>query len=290
MTKLKQGRIRLKIKPQLSTYKLLIPAAIAAGLLTGCFSIGGTGDGPPSYHVDAADIPNAVPRKLPRSKYGNPKSYVVFGHRYFVRNSAKGYDQRGIASWYGTKFHEKRTSSGEPYNMLAMTAAHKTLPLPTFVRVTNLENGRWIIVKVNDRGPFAPGRIIDLSYVAAKKLNMLKTGTAMVEVKALTPGQPMVTPTTRFADNLQREPNTPLGHKPKLYLQAGAFSSKQNAEARANALRNLTTRHVAIRQVFSRGRTLYKVQVGPLVNVQESDGLSQRIENAGITHPVPVVS
>jgi rare lipoprotein A len=134
------------------------------------------------------DVPDAIPRSEPRAIYGNPPSYEVFGKRYYVMASSVGYVERGVASWYGPGFHKVRTSTGEPYDMYGMTAAHKTLPLPAYVRVTNLQNGRSIVVRVNDRGPFVGNRIIDLSYTAASKLDMLRNGTAMVEVRTLEPG------------------------------------------------------------------------------------------------------
>lgn len=142
---------------------------------------------PRSVPTDIDRVPDAVPRAEPRSRYGNPESYEVFGRRYHVLASAEGYRERGIASWYGEKFHGRRTSSREPYDMYAMTAAHKTLPLPTYVRVTHLENGRSVIVRVNDRGPFVDSRIIDLSYAAAARLGMVEDGHAPVEVVALQP-------------------------------------------------------------------------------------------------------
>ena len=146
-------------------------------------------------------MPDAVPMPEPRSRYGNPKTYEVMGERYFVLDSAAGYKERGRASWYGTKFHGKRTSSGEPYDMYQMTAAHKTLPLPTYVRVTRKSNGRSVVVRVNDRGPFHTGRVIDLSYAAAARLDLLKEGSAEVEVEALDPGtQPARTPATPFLE------------------------------------------------------------------------------------------
>jgi rare lipoprotein A len=129
-----------------------------------------------------------VPRIEPRSRNGNPPFYDVMGKRYFVLSSSVGYVERGVASWYGPGFHKVRTSTGEPYDMYAMTAAHKTLPLPAYVRVSNLQNGRSIVVRVNDRGPFVGNRIIDLSYTAASKLDMLRNGTAMVEVRTIEPG------------------------------------------------------------------------------------------------------
>ncbi len=144
-----------------------------------------TPDGPPDFYVDETKIPNAVPRPEPLAKYGNMAFYHVYGKRYYVMKSSRNYQASGTASWYGTKFHAQRTSSGERYNMLAMTAAHKTLPLPTYVEVTNLRNKRHVIVKVNDRGPFSGNRLIDLSYVAAKKLGMIGHGTTPVHIRAI---------------------------------------------------------------------------------------------------------
>jgi rare lipoprotein A len=139
-----------------------------------------------------ATVPDAVPRIEPRARYGNPPFYDVFGKRYYVLSSSVGYWERGVASWYGPGFHKVRTSIGEPYDMYAMTAAHKTLPLPAYVRVTNLQNGRSVVVRVNDRGPFVGNRIIDLSYTAAAKLDMLRNGTAMVDVRTIDPMMPPV--------------------------------------------------------------------------------------------------
>lgn len=144
--------------------------------------------GVPKPPRDLASIPDAVPRAEPRSRYGNPETYEVFGKKYRVMKSARGHIERGLASWYGPGFHAERTSSGEPYNMYSMTAAHKTLPIPSYVRVTHLGNGRSIVVRVNDRGPFVGNRIIDLSYTAAYKLGMIGTGTAPVEIRVLQPG------------------------------------------------------------------------------------------------------
>ena len=144
----------------------------------------------PRNAPDVYQIPDAVPRDEPRSAFGNPPFYVVAGHRYVVLPSASGYVERGVASWYGTEFHGLRTSTGEPYDMFAMTAAHKTLPLPCYARVTNLSNGRSVVVRINDRGPFVANRIIDLSYSAATRLDMIRNGTAFVQVEVLTPAAP----------------------------------------------------------------------------------------------------
>jgi rare lipoprotein A len=159
------------------------------GLLSGCSGTDRRGESPNS-DADFSNIPDAVPKVEPKSQFGNPESYVVFGRRYRTMDSSDGYVARGVASWYGPTFHGRRTSSGEPYDMYAMTAAHKTLPLPTYARVTNLQNGRSAVVKVNDRGPFYADRVIDLSYAAASKLGVVKNGTAFVEIRAIDPAHP----------------------------------------------------------------------------------------------------
>ena len=145
----------------------------------------GVADAGPAGEVDISGVAEPVPRDEPRSRYGNRSPYTVLGKNYYVRESAKGYSERGVASWYGAKFNGRSTSSGEIYDMCAFTAAHKTLPLPSFVRVTNLDNGRSLIVRVNDRGPFHAGRIVDLSYTAALKLDLLR-GVAPVELERIT--------------------------------------------------------------------------------------------------------
>jgi rare lipoprotein A len=137
-------------------------------------------------------VPDAVPRPERLSKYGNPESYEVMGQRYFPLRTAYGFVERGIASWYGPDFHGKRTSSGERYDMYQMTAAHKTLPIPCYVEVVNLQNGRRAVLKVNDRGPFKDNRVIDLSYVAARKLGIWQKGTGLVEVRVIDPAHPIV--------------------------------------------------------------------------------------------------
>ena len=157
-----------------------------------------------------AQVPDAVPRAEPRSPNGNPPFYDALGQRYFVLSSAAGYAERGVASWYGPGFHSGRTATGETYDMYAMTAAHKTLPLPCYAQVTNLSNGHSIVVRINDRGPFVANRLIDLSYVAAAKLDMLKQGTTLVEVRTLDgPATPLPAPVARGAISIFRwEPST----------------------------------------------------------------------------------
>jgi rare lipoprotein A len=146
----------------------------------------------PAPPANLAATPEPVPRAEPRSASGNPPFYDVAGHRYVVLASAAGYRERGVASWYGPDFHGLRTATGERYDMFAVTAAHKTLPIPCYARVTNLSNGRSVVVRINDRGPFVGNRIIDLSYTAALKLDMIRNGTAFVEVETLTPASPGV--------------------------------------------------------------------------------------------------
>jgi rare lipoprotein A len=216
------------------------------------------------------------------SRYGNPASYVVYGKRYHTLSSSKGYRERGLASWYGTKFHGKRTSSGEPYDLYGMTAAHKTLPLPTYVEVTNLGNGRSVIVKVNDRGPFHEDRLIDLSYTAAVKLNIVGNGTEPVEVRAIDSGTPAMT--TATAPLAAPVAPAPPGHPGDsgLYLQAGAFSNRENAE---RLQRKIQTEDVgAVRIIESPGEngTFYKVQVGPLSDTTELDRVARSLESLGI--------
>ena len=166
--------------------RVWIVVPLLAAFQAGCASHR-QGDDEIPPHI--ARIPDAVPKVEPLSKSGNPEFYEVSGKRYYVQRKRRGYVERGLASWYGKPFHGRQTSSGEIYNMHAMSAAHKTLPLPTYARVTNVENGRSIVVRINDRGPFDDARVIDLSQTAAIKLGVVRQGTAMVEVRAIEPAQ-----------------------------------------------------------------------------------------------------
>lgn len=187
----------------------VIAAVVVLGVLSGCASRGDSrtlGSSPGG--ADGLEIPDAVPRVEPLSKSGNPESYQVRGRRYFPQKTSRGHVERGLASWYGKQFHGRKTSSGERYDMYAMTAAHKTLPLPTYVEVTNMENGRTAVVKVNDRGPFHGPRVIDLSYSAAKKLGVIQKGTAMVELRAIDPTRPGWDPGPFIAAKAAARPRT----------------------------------------------------------------------------------
>ena len=160
--------------------------AVVLLMLASCGGSGFRGSAPRGSASIPAMPGDAIPRLEARSRYGNGPTYEVFGKRYTVMPSGAGYSERGVASWYGKKFHGRRTSNQEKYDMYAMTAAHKTLPLPTYVRVRNLQNNKSTVVRVNDRGPFVHNRIIDLSYYAAVKLDMIRDGTGLVEITAIT--------------------------------------------------------------------------------------------------------
>jgi len=225
---------------------------------------------PPPVNIET--VPDAVPRPEPRSAHGNPPFYDALGQRYFVLPAPDGYFERGVASWYGPAFHGGNTSSGEPYDMYGMTGAHKTLPLPSYVRVTNLRNGRSVVVRINDRGPFIANRLIDLSYTAAAKLDMIRDGTTLVEVRALTPGVP---------DELARSSELPPA---TLYVQAGAFADPQNAQrllARLQAA-GLSSAFVALPPP-GRAPPLYRVRLGPVGSVVEFDQLAARLAALGVS-------
>jgi rare lipoprotein A len=335
--------------------------------------LGGCGGAPKQGEtiITSDGQPDAVPRVEPKARYGNMESYVVYGKTYYPKQSSRGYVERGIASWYGTKFHGRKTSSGERYDMHQMTAAHKTLPLPTYALVKNLENGRSAIVKVNDRGPFVGDRIIDLSYAAAKKLGVDKQGTARVEVVSIDPRdhggkvpkkfqvaaesqrqykperkplrsagpavaateqKPRPEPAVRPSDpspirtssvlaptpastpaavqastpaatpvtSPAATPTTTLAAVPAvasaagtpLYLQVGAFGTKDNAEQLRRRLTGLLWDPVQVREA-SHGAAagparLYKVQVGPVASRSDADDLSRKLAALGIARPLVV--
>lgn len=228
-------------------------------------------------------VPDAQPRAEPRSRNGNPPFYDVLGKRYYVLSSSVGYVERGVASWYGPGFHKVRTSIGEPYDMYAMTAAHTTLPLPTYVRVTNLQNGRSIVVRVNDRGPFVDNRIIDLSYTAAGKLDMLRNGTAIVEVRSIDPTAIAPAEVARAAAT-DVPPAAPVraAEVRAFFVQAGAFSDPQNADRLAEKLRGGGYGTVFVRENEIAGRRMFRVRIGPISSVEEFDRIVAALAHGGI--------
>ncbi len=223
-------------------------------------------DGPPDEEIDVTKIPNAVPKREPLSRYGNPASYSALGSRYYVLPSSQGYKAEGIASWYGLKFHGKRTSSGEPYDMFGMTAAHPSLPLPTYCKVKNLDNGREVIVKINDRGPFAKDRLIDLSYAAAKKLGLYAAGIGKVRVTAIDPD-------VFHKDKKEKDVKKAKKEDKQIYIQLGAFN-KNNANSLTKTLTKLETKVVSNKVS---NKDLYRVRVGPLKNEKEAQKLQKKL-------------
>ncbi len=225
-----------------------------------------------------------VPRALPLSPYGN-SPYTVNGRTYYPLKSAAGYRQRGIASWYGRPFNGQKTSDGETYNMYAMTAANKVLPLPCYALVRNLDNNRTVIVRVNDRGPFYPHRIIDLSYAAAARLGILATGTAPVEVEGLAPGQSGIDAARSGAHGHRSDvfgPHRATRAHGGVFLQFGAFSRHRDARHLKARLRRkgLDPIHIFPQRVD--GRRLFLVRMGPESSKREARALSSRLAREGL--------
>ncbi len=227
--------------------------------------------GPPP---DLSKLPEPVPKVEPLALYGNKSPYTVLGQSYRVVPRARGYVERGIASFYGNKFHGYKTSSLENYDMYAYSAASKTLPLPSYARVTNLENGRSVVVRVNDRGPFHENRVIDLSYVAAVKIGVWPKGTGLVEVRGIDPIQ--------GSSELPAPSVVPVGTHPGIYLQVGAFSDADNAERVAARLRQANFAPVQVLQVQINGQPVRRVRVGPLADVARADEVTARIQAMGL--------
>lgn len=292
-------------------------------VLTAC----STTPSPSPTVFDASSLPEIVPTAEPPSRTGNPRTYEVFGKRYTVSGTSEGYRQQGIASWYGQQFHGRRTSSGPAFDMYAVTAAHKSLPIPTYVRVTRLDNGRSIIVKVNDRGPFVGDRIIDLSYAAAAKLDMVNKGTAPVEVVALAPyqylpGFPYDNPNGQLAaaepearvpvrinqrlpapaaSDYELTPTFSIAHPP---VAEAAFTTQTGAQpdtvylqvgafaARQNAeeLQHHLQRSLGRPvKVDSTAGSLHKVRVGPLTGKADLEQTALRLTGLGVATPRVVI-
>jgi rare lipoprotein A len=257
---------------------------VLAGLLLASCAV----DGPPAGArsplppAPARELPDAVPRVEPPTNRGNPESYVVLGKRYFVLPSNQGYVERGIASWYGTKFHGRNTSNGERYDMYAMTAAHKSLRLPAYARVTNLRNGKQVTVRVNDRGPFHDNRIIDMSYAAAQKLEMIGEGTALVEV-AIVGADGAVAEDSARAKGWQDQSHL----LNRIYVQVGAFTQRDNAERLLEKLRQARFDNAQILQ--EQNRTLHRVRIGPLSTVPVTDQVVERLERMGLAEHQVIV-
>ncbi len=277
-----------------SLVSVLSACTTVSDLIPTSISSSDSGDSAPQENKDVSQIADAQPKPVVRTRAGNKSPYTVLGKTYTLLPSSEGYQERGKASWYGTKFHGRRTANGEVYDMWAMTAAHKTLPIPSYVRVKNEANGRSVVVLGNDRGPFHRPRIIDLSYAAALKLDFADLGVADVEVVDITPsGQSAMTPqveeslsvpttTTAPAKNI---PNTPANNyqSAPIYLQAAAFKSLENAQKLQKKLQVASTSPVIV--VPSSDRQWHRVRVGPLVGVQKVSEARQVLSEQGIKKP-----
>ena len=264
-------------------------------------------DGPPP---DVSNLPEPVPKVESRSLYGNKSPYTVLGRSYTVLPTASGYDERGIASFYGSKFHGYKTSNLEDYDMYKFTAASKVLPLPSYARVTNLQNGKSVIVRINDRGPFHENRVIDLSYAAAVKIGVWPKGTGLVEVQGIDPSSsipqpppvpmqvpvPVSAPPPSLISAASSAPSVPstvaapaespvLSASPGIYLQVGAFSDQANAEHVAAQLRAANFAPVQVVDATIDGRLVHRVRVGPLADVDTADRVTSQIEQMGLPHP-----
>ena len=282
---------------------IILSFSILALLLSGCASKKSSSrysikhDHGPSAPVDVSNVPDAVPKVEPRSRGGNKSTYRVFGKQYSVLGNSDGYRQRGGASWYGNKFHGHLTSNGETYDMYKMTAAHKSLPIPTYVKVTNLSNGRQVIVRVNDRGPFHKGRIIDLSYAAASKLGMLRNGVAHVEVEAINPitwnaskvvaasasqkkAFPLA-PKKILPPSISSPPLVQNALTPGRYLQVGAYSAEASARNVAHQLGTDFTHSAHVSNLDRASGRLYRVLLGPVMDQYEVDNMLEKLTQRG---------
>ncbi len=239
-------------------------------------------DKAPERPVDVSHVKDAVPRVEAKSRGGNKSPYTVLGKRYYIMSTSRGYSETGTASWYGKKFHGHKTSNGEVYDMYKMSAAHKALPIPTYLKVTNLANNKQVIVRVNDRGPFHGNRLIDLSYAAASKLDMLKKGTAKVKLEAIDPRA------WQSSNNVvavtKRIPEPVVSGR---YLQVGSYANRDSAHNVEKHLRaSFIDLAVLTRSaVLPDGKTVYRVQLGPLSGVTSLSELTNQVEQMGYSNP-----
>lgn len=277
----------------MQAWKFWVPTLLVS-LLAGCSSTPATKPGksePPSRYkqkhdagpgkyIDTSHVPDAVPRYEVRTMAGNKNPYTVLGKTYYLIQDERSYKERGYASWYGTKFHGERTSNGEVYDMYAMTAAHKTLPIPSYVRVTNVSSGKTVVVRVNDRGPFHSSRIIDLSYAAAQRIGILGNGTGQVDVEIVLPTD--AAPPPRANQPTVATPGSQL--PPNTHLQLGAFGSEASAKQFAADVGRRLTYPVFISRVKSH-TTLYRVRVGPLKDARQMQHARDQIRSLNIPEP-----
>ena len=246
----------------------------------------------PESPPDVSQVPDAEPADEPRSQYGNKSPYRALGETYTVMESATGFTQTGKASWYGKKFHGLRTSSGEKYDMYKMTAAHTTLPLPTYIRVTNLANDKSVIVKVNDRGPFHSGRIMDLSYAAAARLDYLKTGTANVRLEVVTAGDfnngaGKAEGKTGKTENIKADTAAAsTSTEARLYVQVGAFSARGNASTLQEKLAPLMDAQIIVARDENSAGGISRVRIGPFTSMEDAEKAAATIRDNHLGKPI----
>ena len=246
-------------------------------------------DRAPSGHLDIASIPEVVPEPFARTLAGNRSPYTVLGKTYHVMPTEDGYNERGIASWYGEKFHGHKTSNGEVFDMYKVSAAHKSLPIPSFLRVTNLDNNRSLVVRVNDRGPFHGDRIVDLSYAAALKLGYADRGTARVQLEAIIPDGVVVDHAAANNNNTLSQQTLRVASTGDKYIQVGAFADINSAREMSDKLRAMTNRPVFIRSLDSANSgVLHRVRIGPVNDTSEIRRITQSVVAANLGSPYTV--
>ena len=246
-------------------------------------------DRAPSGHLDIASIPEVVPEPFARTLAGNRSPYTVLGKTYHVMVTEDGYNERGIASWYGEKFHGHKTSNGEVFDMYKVSAAHKSLPIPSFLRVTNLDNNRSLVVRVNDRGPFHGDRIVDLSYAAAFKLGYADRGTARVQLEAIIPDGVVVDSAAANNNNTLSQQTLRVASTGDKYIQVGAFADINSAREMSDKLRAMTNRPVFIRSLDSTNSgVLHRVRIGPVNDTSEIRRITQSVVAANLGSPYTV--
>lgn len=271
---------------------------ITALVLVGCSSSAKQSDSrytmrndkAPTNPPDVSNVPDAVPVALEYSRGGNKSQYQVWGKTYRVLDSHIGYAKEGIASWYGLKFHGHKTSNGEIYDIYKMSAAHKSLPIPSFARVTNLDNGQSVVVRVNDRGPFHDDRLIDLSYAAASRLGITQKGTGRVRVEAIdarvaSADKPMSVPIAAVKESTARSANAE-----GRFLQIGAFGNEENAQRAQAKLASVSSEIVSVVPTYNGGKRIHRVVLGPLRSGISVDQLIERVVDAGYSRPILINS
>jgi rare lipoprotein A len=286
-----------KSRPSDSSESSSSPLSLPSGSSSGRYQ-GKDKDWGPDKEIDMSHIPDAVPRYETRTIAGNKNPYTVLGQTYTLMTDERAYTERGIASWYGFKFNGERTSNGELYDMFAMTGAHKTLPIPSYVRVTNVDNRKSVIVRINDRGPFHPGRIIDLSYAAAQRLGITQMGTGNVEVEIIVPdGDPRPPLKKRKAGLASKEAGivpkadisataataVPQSQLPEgTYLQIAAFSQEAAAQKFSGNIKSSLSYPIIISAAAVPNR-LYRVRVGPFKDAQSMQAAREQLQKIDIS-------